>query len=69
MLLSILYVGAAILISGPGGDSEALSNNIVANPGGGCHDITVGTSFATPVVSGVAALVLQVSIKSKKAPV
>jgi subtilisin family serine protease len=25
------------------------------------HDITVGTSFATPVVSGVAALMLQVN--------
>ncbi|CAB9505040.1 Furin-like protease 1, isoform 1 [Seminavis robusta] len=52
-------IGAAVFIVAPGGDSEALSNNIVANPGGGCHDITIGTSFATPVVSGVAALILQ----------
>lgn len=56
-------VGAALLVAAPGGDDEALSNNIVAKPGGGCHDVTVGTSFATPVVSAVAALMLQANPK------
>lgn len=49
------------MVSAPGGDDESISNNIVADPGSGngCHDITVGTSFATPVISAVAALMLQ----------
>lgn len=51
--------GSAVLISGPGGDRESISNNIVANLGGGCHDASVGTSFATPSVSGVVALLLE----------
>jgi subtilisin-like proprotein convertase family protein len=51
--------GAALFISGPGGDSEYYSNNLVALAGGGCTDGTVGTSFACPVVSGIVALVLQ----------
>jgi subtilisin family serine protease len=53
--------GASTLVVGPGGDAETRSNHITADPGGGCHDAGVGTSFASPVVSGVIALVLQVN--------
>lgn len=38
---------------------ESYSNNIVASPGGGCQDITIGTSFAAPIVAGVVALILE----------
>jgi subtilisin-like proprotein convertase family protein len=51
--------GAALFISGPGGDFENYSNNLVAVAGGGCADGGVGTSFACPVVSGIVALILQ----------
>jgi len=34
---------------------------MVAKPGGGCHEITGGTSFACPIVSGVVALMLEVN--------
>lgn len=51
--------GAGVFVSAPGGDVDSVSNNIVAKPGGGCHDVGYGTSFAAPVVAGVVALVLQ----------
>jgi subtilisin-like proprotein convertase family protein len=51
--------GAALFISGPGGDVENYSNNLVALAGGGCIDGGIGTSFACPVVSGIVALILQ----------
>jgi hypothetical protein len=51
--------GAALFISAPGGDSEYFTNNVVALAGGGCADGGAGTSFATPVVSGVVALMLE----------
>jgi hypothetical protein len=51
--------GAALFISAPGGDIESYTNNVVAKPGGGCRDANIGTSFATPVVSGVVALMLE----------
>lgn len=51
--------GAPLFVSGPGGDSETYTTNVVALAGGGCTDGGVGTSFATPVVSGVVALILQ----------
>lgn len=50
--------GSALFIAAPGGDIESLRNNIVAMPGGGCHDITVGTSFAAPFTAGVVTLML-----------
>jgi kexin len=52
--------GSELLISAPGGDTADFSHNhVVAQPGGECKDVTVGTSFAAPVVSGVVALMLQ----------
>jgi len=51
--------GAALFLSAPAGDRESFTNNIVALPGGGCQDATIGTSFSTPVAAGVVALVLQ----------
>lgn len=51
--------GSALFISGPGGDFDSLGNNIVASPGGGCEDASVGTSFSTPSVAGAIALVLE----------
>ena len=51
--------GAALLVTAPGGDMESYSNNIVASPGGGCQDITIGTSFAAPIAAGVVALILE----------
>ena len=53
--------GAAVLVSAPGGDTKYVSNMIVAKPGGGCHDAGYGTAMAVPIVSGVAALLLEVN--------
>jgi hypothetical protein len=41
------------------GDFENSVNHYVANVGGGCRNAGVGTSFACPVISGVAALMLE----------
>ncbi|CAB9498724.1 Furin-like protease 1, isoform 1 [Seminavis robusta] len=54
-------MGAGLFITAPGGNSGHLANNIVAKVGGGCHDISAGTSFSAPVVAGVIALMLQVN--------
>ena len=51
--------GAALFVTGPGGDHEAVSNHIGAYAGGGCSDPGIGTSFSCPVVSGVVALMLE----------
>ena len=51
--------GAALFISAPGGDHDYYTNNVVALAGGGCIDAGIGTSFAAPVVAGVAALMLE----------
>jgi kexin len=32
--------GAAVFVTAPGGDYDSVSGNIVAKPGGGCHDIS-----------------------------
>ncbi|CAB9496274.1 Furin-like protease 1, isoform 1 [Seminavis robusta] len=53
--------GAALFVVAPGGDHEYITNNIIAKPGGGCMEIIGGTSFSAPVVSGVIALILQVT--------
>ena len=51
--------GEGLLVVAPGGDADHYTNNLVANPGGGCTHIGPGTSFAAPIVSGVVALILQ----------
>jgi hypothetical protein len=45
--------GSSLNVVAPAGDLYSISNNIVANSGGGCSQITAGTSFAAPVVSGI----------------
>lgn len=51
--------GSSLLVTAPGGDLDHLTNNIVARNGGGCHDISAGTSFSSPVVAGVVGLMLE----------
>lgn len=47
-------------MTGPGGEEEFISNHMVAHPfSGGCVDAGMGTSYATPVVAGVVALMLE----------
>lgn len=51
--------GAALFVSAPGGSIEAISNHMAASLVGGCTSTSPGTSFAAPVVTGVAALILE----------
>lgn len=51
--------GASLMVVAPGGDADQYTNNLVANPGGGCYNMGPGTSFSAPIVSGAIALILQ----------
>jgi hypothetical protein len=51
--------GAALFVSAPGGDHESITNHVTANVDGGCRGAGAGTAFASPVVSGVIALMLE----------
>lgn len=51
--------GASLFISAPGADREDPNGHYTARVGGGCVDVGMGTSFSTPVVSGVVALMLE----------
>ena len=54
--------GAAVFVSGPGGDlPDYFGNVMAATIGGRCVDATVGTSFAAPAVAGAIALILEVN--------
>ncbi|KAL3907575.1 MAG: hypothetical protein SGILL_008817, partial [Bacillariaceae sp.] len=50
---------AALFVSAPGGDLEAISNHMAASLNGGCMGTAPGTSFASPVMSAVVALMLE----------
>ena len=54
--------GASILISAPGSNVTSTSRLIMNDNGsvfGNNHDVVQGTSFATPIVSGIVALMLE----------
>lgn len=52
--------GVALFVSAPGGDSGRFTtNHITSKVGGTCYDAGEGTSYASPVVAGVAALILE----------
>jgi len=51
--------GAALLVTAPAGDNNGVSNILTAGLGGTCANSGPGTSFASPVVSGVIALMLE----------
>ncbi|KAL3924661.1 MAG: hypothetical protein SGILL_000913 [Bacillariaceae sp.] len=53
--------GASVLISGPGGDVDDNKRHFTAKVGGGCTEASVGTSFSTPVVSAIVAMMLEVN--------
>lgn len=53
--------GSSVFITAPGADSEDSDKHYTAKVGGGCVDAGMGTSFSTPVVSGVVALMLEVN--------
>lgn len=53
--------GASLFISAPGGDVDEDKRHFIAVVGGGCLSTGVGTSFATPLASGVVAMILEVN--------
>ncbi|KAL3933920.1 MAG: hypothetical protein SGBAC_010191, partial [Bacillariaceae sp.] len=53
--------GASVLLTAPAGDYEDANTLGAAAAGGGCQEAGVGTSFSSPLVSGVIALMLQVN--------
>lgn len=64
--------GCNLLVSAPGGDNEFMPRGIqtfgakAEVAGGGCSGIGSGTSFATPIVSAVVALMLEAAEKANK---
>ena len=51
--------GAALFITGPGGDLESATNFITASTAGLCTESGAGTSYSCPIISGVVALMLE----------
>jgi subtilisin-like proprotein convertase family protein len=49
------------MISAPAGDVDDFNRHYTAKVGGGCMSINVGTSFATPVISSIVAMMLEVN--------
>jgi len=51
--------GAALMVTAPAGDYTDVANLMTAGLGGTCVDSGPGTSFSSPVISGVIALMLE----------
>lgn len=51
--------GPSLFVTAPGGDKDTTPNHVTADIGGGCRDATYATSLASPVASGVVALMLE----------
>ncbi|KAL3929269.1 MAG: hypothetical protein SGBAC_012287 [Bacillariaceae sp.] len=51
--------GASVLLTAPAGDLSDLTQQAAAQAGGGCQLARAGTSFSSPIVSGVIALILE----------
>jgi len=53
--------GSNVLLTAPAGDYDEVDRQTVARAGGGCMLSDDGTSFSSPIVSGIIALMLQVN--------
>ncbi|CAJ1939103.1 unnamed protein product [Cylindrotheca closterium] len=53
--------GSSVLLTAPAGDFDDVDRQTVARAGGGCELAGDGTSYSSPIVSGVIALMLQVN--------
>jgi len=51
--------GASVFLTAPAGDWEDLNHQVAARAGGGCQAVGLGTSYSSPLVSGVIALMLE----------